>query len=326
MHIDIVVIGINSEKTLSNCFKSILNVNYENQNLHIFYVDGGSSDASIAIARQYSRVTVIELNASHPTPGLGRNAGWKAGLAPLVLFLDSDTQLDPDYLTKAIPEIRMPEIGAVKGHRKEMYPEKTIYNWLGDQEWNDPPGEAKIFGGDVLIRRAILEQTGGYNEDVIAGEDPELSLRIRKLGWKIMQMDVLMCKHDLAMETFRQYFWRAYRTGYGYAAIHHLLGGHTPLWRKDLQRIVVRGGGFFFLMLCGLFSYGVTCLLGLGLLFYPRLFRVKAISKGKQLSINEAKIYAWHCSFVVIPQFFGVLRFYYGRIFGDPLRNKRSSP
>jgi glycosyltransferase involved in cell wall biosynthesis len=321
MNVDIVIIGLNTQNTLKKNIESVLNLHYEKKNLHLYYVDGGSCDQSVPIANSFPEVTVIKLDVDFPTPGLGRNKGWQAGTSPLVQFLDSDMQMDPDFLSKAIREISNPSIGAVKGLLKEIYPDKTLFNWIGDLEWNDIPGECLIFGGAVLIRREILEKTKGYNEELVAGEDPELSLRVRELGWKIIQLGDLMCRHDLAMTTFRQYFWRAYRSGYGYATVSRI-HGEKNFWKKEVRRILIRGGGFFLLGFGGFFSYGITWIPALFFLLYPRLFKTKALSKNKNLSHNEAKIYAWHCSLVVIPQFFGILRYYYGVMLGSPLYNK----
>lgn len=321
MNVDVVIIGINAQKTLSECIKSVLAADYASQNLHVYYVDGGSTDSSLDIAKAYPEVQIKQLSTQFPTPGLGRNTGWRSGSSPLVLFLDSDTRLDAQFLAKAVSEISHLHVGAVKGYRREMYPRKSLYNWIGDQEWNDLPGESLFFGGDVLIRREILEATQGYNEGLIAGEDPELSLRVRGLGWKIVQLDALMCHHDLAMSCLQQYFWRAYRSGYGFANVYQLHHGINDVWEKEMQRICVRGGVGLGLLLSGLFTYGLAAIPGCLLLLYPRLFKVKTLSQCKHLTLEEAKIYAWHCSFVVVPQFFGVVRFYLGKILNRPLTN-----
>ena len=93
MDIDVVIIGVNTEKTLGKCLESVLESRYKEGEIHIWYVDGGSTDGSVAIARSCSGVHVIEIHPEYPSPGLGRNAGWRAGNSPMVQFLDSDTIL-----------------------------------------------------------------------------------------------------------------------------------------------------------------------------------------------------------------------------------------
>lgn len=325
--VDCVIIGVNAAATLARCLESILASNFTLGKVAVYYVDGGSSDNSIAIAQQFPEVIVIALQPAHPSPGMGRNAGWRAGHSPLVQFLDSDTVLHPEWLTKAVQAMEF-EIGAVRGNRNEINPSATSFNMIGDLEWNAPPGECQAFGGDVMIRRSLLEQTGGYDEILVAGEDPELSQRLRLTGFKIWQLDEPMTLHDLAMTRVSQYWKRAYRTGYGYAAITlRYLRNVRSFWAREFCRILIRGGMALALLLLGFLGsfWHLTLLLfwvpAVLLLLFPRLFRVSAFMADKGISCEKARIYAWHCSLVVIPEFFGIVRFLAGAIMNRPLRN-----
>ena len=335
--IDCVVIGVNAQATLHRCLMSILQCNYPEDLINVIYVDGGSFDDSISIAETLPGIRIVRLNPEHPTPGLGRNAGWKSGHAPLVQFLDSDTVLDENWFRKAVKAFK-PDTAAVAGNRIEMHPEQSVYNWIASLEWNGGPGDVESFGGDVLVRREVLEKTNGYDEELVGGEDPELSLRIRLSGWRITQLDIDMTRHDLAMTNVSQYWKRAYRSGYAFAAVidRHADQG-TPFWRTEFRRIINRGGGFLAFSFMSLLPVliiprapyspllALTLLAtALLLLFYPRLFRVPYFMQDKKLDRSQAQVYAWHCSLVVLPDIFGVARFYLGKAFNRPLRNKRS--
>jgi len=336
--IDCVVIGVNCEKTIERCIRSILSGSYPEQQLHIIYSDGGSTDQSITLARQFSQVSVIELNLEYPTPGLGRNAGWKTGSSPFVQFLDSDTMLDNEWLNRAISAMKNSAVGAVRGYRKELHPERSFFNWIGNMEWNTKPGECDSFGGDVLIRRSALDATGGYDEELVGGEDPELSLRMSRNGWKILMVDALMTSHDLAMLKSSQYLKRSFRSGYAFAAVQSRVSkSGSNFWQADQRRIFLKGGGFFIFSATGLllltlqmnyltvaFS-ALSFMAGFSMLLSPRLFRIEKFMLENNLNKAEAKKYAWHCSIVVIPQLFGIIRFYIGRLFNKPLKNRRST-
>jgi GT2 family glycosyltransferase len=60
-----------------------------------------------------------------------------------------------------------------------------LLNGVGGKE-----GPCDFFGGGVLIRREALEDANGYDEYLIAGEDPDLSYRIREKGWEINVWDM----------------------------------------------------------------------------------------------------------------------------------------
>jgi cellulose synthase/poly-beta-1,6-N-acetylglucosamine synthase-like glycosyltransferase len=337
--IDCILIGVNCSKTLGSCIASIISADYPNEKLHLYYVDGGSTDNSIAIAGLYKNVTIIELNLEYPTPGAGRNHGWKQGNSPFVQFLDSDTLLDADWLRKAVNAMDDKRIGAVLGFRTEIYPERSVYNWIGDIEWGRAVGKSDCFGGDVLIRRQALEKTGGYDEILVGGEDPELSRRVIRAGWEIIRLDAFMTKHDLAMKTIKQYLRRAFRSGYGFAAVRSREAkAGTPFWKYDLLKIIIKGGGFLccsaLSCLLLLFAHTITAILAIALLLLafgstmllsPRLFRINKFMHDDKLTRTEAKRYAWHCSLVVLPQLFGVIRFYAGQIFHKPLKNRRNT-
>ena len=333
-HIDCVIIGVNAAATLERCLTSIQSCSYPQDRLHIYYVDGGSTDASLAIARRMAGIPTLALNPEFPTPGLGRNAGWRAGDSPLIQFLDSDTILHPDWLKRGIMALSA-DYAAVKGNRCEIYPERSVYNWIASLEWNGPAGDAECFGGDVLVRREVLVATGGYDEALVGGEDPELSRRIRLAGGQILQLDTDMTMHDLAMTGVRQYWKRAYRSGYAFAAvIDRFAQEKNPFWGKEFRRILVRGGGSLGLLGLALIlgvatpiSLGTVlglAVLGLGLLLFPRIFRVEYFRCDKHISHAQARTYAWHCSLVVIPDICGVARYYFGKALNRPLRNRRN--
>jgi glycosyltransferase involved in cell wall biosynthesis len=322
--IDVVVIGLNSQKTLAPCIGSIQRSQYPQSKLTIVYVDGGSSDSSVTVARGLG-CAVIEVESDTPTPGRQRNAGWRYGNAPYVQFLDSDTVLDPAWLGKAISAIAAEGVGAVMGDRREMRPDDSAFNRIGDLEWNARPGEAECFGGDVLVSRAALEATEGYDPDLIAGEDPELSYRVRKAGCKILKLASPMTGHDLAMYTFKQYWKRSFRSGHAFAEIHSM---HPDFWRAEVCRVTLRAVPI--LLATALLPLGwrypamlLAWIAGATLLLRPRIMLVERFKTEFAIDGKAARLYAWHASLVVVPQFFGMARFYIGKALSRPLTNKR---
>jgi GT2 family glycosyltransferase len=334
--IDCILIGVNCAKTLGRCIESIRAAGYPRENINICYVDGGSSDTSIEVARQYEGIRVIAINPEYPSPGIGRNTGWKAGSSPLVQFLDSDTVVDPLWFARAVKALNRDGVGAVLGMRQEMHPERSVYNWIGNLEWNGPAGESDCFGGDVLIRREALEATGGYDEELVGGEDPELSRRIIRAGWSIVRIDAPMTSHDLAMTKISQYLRRAYRSGYAFGAVRSReASAGSDFWQYEYRKITIKGGGFSAALIISipLFSSGIPAAAGAALLMLttgtmlllmPRILRVEKFMREQRINRKEARRYAWHCSLVVLPQLAGILRLHFGRIFGTPLRNRHN--
>lgn len=219
-----VAIGRNEGERLKSCLATL------NLASAVIYVDSGSSDGSTRWARE-NGVEVVELNTNSAfTAARARNAGFRhlgeIGVnCSYVQFIDGDCELNPGWPEKAISYLDIhADVGAVCGLRRERFPERSVYNWLCDQEWRGAPGEVRAFGGDVMMRAAALEAVGGYRDDVISAEDHELSVRLRKAGWRIWRLDAEMTTHDAAIMRLGQWWRRTLRSGYGFALGAYLHG------------------------------------------------------------------------------------------------------
>ncbi len=111
-----------------------------------------------------------------------------------------------------------------------------------DDEWNVPVGEAAACGGDALFRRAAIAGVGGYNPDLIAGEEPDLCLRMRQQGWRVRRIDAEMTLHDAAMTHIRQWWRRSERSGHAFAEHVQRHGAKAdPVWRQQVRSILAWG-------------------------------------------------------------------------------------
>jgi GT2 family glycosyltransferase len=192
------------------------------QGLRMVYVDSGSTDGSVASAETVG-ASVVDLDLSIPfTAARARNEGFarllEGGPVDYVQFIDGDCILQPGWVETARAFLDdNPHVGVVHGRRRERFPEASIYNRLCDWEWAVPPGEVRACGGDALMRAVALRQVGGFDPSLIAGEEPELCVRLRAAGWKIWCLDAEMTLHDAAMTRFGQFWQRARRAGHAYA-------------------------------------------------------------------------------------------------------------
>lgn len=214
----VVVIGRNEGERLRACIDSVKDVAAV-----VVYVDSGSTDDSVAMVRAKG-LEAIELNMSVPfTAARARNAGWRrlreiAPDIPCVQFVDGDCEVVDGWLHKAVAFLDANrEVVVVCGRRRERYPQRTIFNRLCDLEWDTPVGPARACGGDAMMRLDALASVDGYRPDLIAGEEPELCVRLRQKGGKVMRLDEEMTLHDAAMVRFAQWWNRTRRAGYAFA-------------------------------------------------------------------------------------------------------------
>lgn len=236
-----VVIGRNEGVRFQRCLESLIE-----RVTPIVYVDSGSTDGSIEFARERS-VEVVELDSSIPfTAARARNAGFErmmelAPNAELVMFVDGDCQVDPKWLPVAERFLdEQADYAVACGRRRERYPDASVYNYLCDVEWNTPVGDAKACGGDAVMRTEAFAAVSGFNPGLIAGEEPELCVRLRAAGWKIRRVDQEMTLHDADLTRFSQWWTRAVRAGHAYAEVAAMHSGPSERhWtRKPLKTLV----------------------------------------------------------------------------------------
>jgi GT2 family glycosyltransferase len=224
MNFGVVIIGRNEGERLRRCLESA------STGAAVVYVDSGSTDGSAQWARNHG-ADVIELDMSIPfTAARARNAGFTRlrEIAPKLLcvqFVDGDCELAEGWLEHAVSFLGSHgDVAVVCGRRRERHPERSIYNWLCDREWERSTGEVRACGGDAMMRANALEAVGGFRDDLIAGEEPELCVRLRGAGYRIWRLDFEMTLHDAAMTRFSQWWRRALRGGYGLAQCAYLHG------------------------------------------------------------------------------------------------------
>lgn len=238
--LSVVIIGRNEGERLRRCLESVETMDPIGGEVEVIYVDSGSVDNSIALAQSYG-AKILKVESSRPTAALGRNTGWRVAKAPILLFLDGDTVLNPSFVNNSLGEFEDPKVAIVWGHRREMYPENTLYNRVLDLDWIYPPGPSEFCGGDALMRKAVLEEVNGYDATLIAGEEPEMCGRIRSRGYVILHVDHKMTGHDLAMSRWSQYWRRAFRAGYAYAQVsRRFKTSETNLWSSEVRRNFIR--------------------------------------------------------------------------------------
>jgi glycosyltransferase involved in cell wall biosynthesis len=239
VQIDAVVIGRNEGARLIGCLQSL-----RGQVRRLVYVDSGSSDGSIEAARGLG-AQVVALDMSHPfTAARARNAGLAILQAPdFVQFVDGDCEVAPGWIAAALAGFAAhPAAVVVCGRRRERFAGASVYNALADAEWDTPVGRARACGGDALMRFAAVQAAGGYREDLIAGEEPELCLRLARAGGEIWRIEAEMTLHDAAMAHFGQWWRRTVRAGHAFAEGAALHGrGPERHWVAEARRGMVWG-------------------------------------------------------------------------------------
>jgi GT2 family glycosyltransferase len=313
----IVAIGRNEGERLRACLRSVVG-----ENRVVVYVDSGSTDGSVGMARSMG-ADVVELDLSTPfTAARARNEGFARVMkidpnVELVQFIDGDCEVVASWLDRAADELNKDaKLAVVCGRRRERHPEATVYNRLCDMEWDTPIGDAKACGGDAMIRASAFRDVNGYDPSVIAGEEPEMCVRLRQRSWTIRRINAEMTLHDAAMTRFGQWWKRNLRAGHAAAEGYAMHG--APPERHGAHR--VRSNWIYGIVLPLIVlalawpTRGISLAL---LLAYPLLaWRVAGHERRQGRSPRDAQLYGFFVALGKFPQAIGQARYHWGRMAG----------
>ncbi len=313
-NVAVVAIGRNEGERLIRCLASVVGTAET-----IVYVDSGSTDGSAENARSVG-ATVVDLEMSRAfTAARARNAGFRKALelAPdlsYVQFVDGDCEVEPGWIEFAREHLdKSSGIGAVFGRRRERYPERSAFNLLCDIEWDVPPGPVKSCGGDVMFKVAALQKVGGYRESMIAGEEPELCVRLRRAGWTIVCLPRAMTIHDAAMTRLGQWWLRVMRSGHAYAegaALH----GAAPEYHSvhECRRILAWGAVLPATIVAAMTLISPWSIL-LALAYPAQVVRLAMRNRGR---IRSPWLVARYTVAGNFPETVGIIKYNVNRLFG----------
>jgi glycosyltransferase involved in cell wall biosynthesis len=175
--VTVVVPTLNTERTLARCLTSIRAQTYPQVELVV--VDNCSTDATTVIACEHADV----VTTCGPERSAQRNYGWRIGCGEYVIFIDADMVLADSIVAEVVDAFRAdPELGALvipelafgEGFLARCRAlEKRLY--LGD---------SRVEAARAFPRR-VLDEVGGYEEDITGFEDWELPDRIRAAGYQV---------------------------------------------------------------------------------------------------------------------------------------------
>jgi glycosyltransferase involved in cell wall biosynthesis len=184
--VSVIIPTKNSGTTIGKCLRSIRNQTYTN--FEIVVIDSFSTDKTRKIAENYG-AKIILINAKRSK---ARNVGARKANGEVIVFIDSDMELDSNVIAECINKIRqryhaviIPEVSVGQGFwAKCKALEKSCY--IGD----DTIEAARVF------KREVFEAVNGYDEELEAGEDWDLNQRVRKAGFRIGRVYALIRHHE----------------------------------------------------------------------------------------------------------------------------------
>lgn len=212
--VSVVICAYNSESTIEDNLDSLTRLNYPNY--EVIVVNDGSKDRTPEIAARYPFKLI-----NVPNGGLSaaRNLGWRAATGEIIAYTDSDTRVDPDWLSYLVQPFLTTEAVGVGG--PNVVPEDD--GWVAQCVARSPGGPTHVLFNDTVaehipgcnmaFRRWALEAVGGFDPTYTkAGDDVDVCWRLQECGWHLAFAPSALVWHHHRNSV--KAYWRQ-QVGYG---------------------------------------------------------------------------------------------------------------
>ena len=218
MKCSLIIPAYNAEKTIGSCLESALAQSLPRENYEIIVIDDGSTDKTPEIVRNYPVRLIKQENQG---PAAARNKGAIEAKGDILIFTDSDCELDSNFLEKIIAPIEQStEIAGVQGSYKTKQKEfmaqfaqieiGTRYKRMAKNKYIDFIGTYA-----AAYKKDIFQKYRGFDTafPLASGEDTDFSYRLSQNGYKLVfnPQAFVYHKHPSTLKSYlRQKYWRAY--------------------------------------------------------------------------------------------------------------------
>lgn len=207
--VSIVVPAYNAETTIDDCVRSLLRINHPLGGAEIIVVDNNSIDSTPHRLERYAPpIRILEQRTRGSAAA--RNLGIVESRGKIVAFTDADCTVEPDWTVNLITPLTDPSVGASGGRILARE----------DANWIEKFGEVlhdhrraletyrrpHLIGMNFATRRAIFDEVGLFDIDLIRGQDADLGWRIHAAGYEIRYCHEARVRHlneDTVLGLFR---------------------------------------------------------------------------------------------------------------------------
>ena len=255
--VSIIVTTFNSEPTIDECLRSILELDYPEQLLEVIVIDGGSTDATTEHAKKYPvKVVYSQLN-----PPAAYNLVLNGVTNEVIGLIDSDAKVEKSWLRKLVKHLDDPKVAGASGTVETWNSDSLVPRVIG-YELNYrysrlPDTVERVATMNLLLKKKVTMEIGGFDEALHTQYDTDIGARLAKAGYKIAFDSEAICYH-FHRPTLRTFFKQQYKYGQNTWKLYFkhprlARGDKITDWWMNIQPILYGVAAIF------LFASIVTC-------------------------------------------------------------------
>jgi cellulose synthase/poly-beta-1,6-N-acetylglucosamine synthase-like glycosyltransferase len=210
--VSIIVPTFNSESTIDECLRSILELDYPKQSLEVIVIDGGSTDATTERAKAYP----VKLVYSQLNPPAAYNLVLKTVENEVIGLVDSDAKVEKSWLRKLVKHLDDPKAAGASGtvetwNRDKLVPRVIGYE-LSSRYRRLPNTVERVATMNLLLKKKVIMEIGGFDEALPTQYDTDIGARLAEAGYRIAFDSEAICYH-FHRPTLRTFFKQQYKYG-----------------------------------------------------------------------------------------------------------------
>ena len=250
--VSIIVPTFNSEPTIDECLRSILELDYPKQLLEVIVIDGGSTDATTEHAKTYP----VKVMYSQLNPPAAYNLVLKDVTNEVIGLIDSDAKVEKGWLKKLVKHLDDPKVAGASGTVETWNSGSLVPRVIGyelNYRYRKLPNTVeRVATMNLLLKKKVTIEIGGFDEALHTQYDTDIGARLAKAGYRIAFDVEAICYH-FHRPTLGKFFKQQYTYGQNTWKLYFkhprlARGDNITDWWMNIQPILYGVSAIFLLI------------------------------------------------------------------------------